>query len=168
VALFVSEDGLSFPFEKARLAVDLIPAYYKSYDPSRVKIWWEPSLPNRLEAPRHYDIDGDKIYALVQHYETKPREKGKWEAHRLYLDVHYVAAGIETLGYAPVGNLTAIQAYEPADDYTLFRGHGDFVTASAGMFVVFFPEDAHMPCLACETPVPVRKVVVKVAVEAGR
>ena len=39
LALFVSEDGLDFPLEQARLAADLIPAYDKSYDPRRAKIW---------------------------------------------------------------------------------------------------------------------------------
>ena len=65
LALFVSEDGRSFPFEQARLAADLIPAYYQPYDPNRVKIWWEPSLPNRLEAPRVMMIDGRPAYFLA-------------------------------------------------------------------------------------------------------
>ncbi len=65
VAMFVSEDGLSFPFDKASLAVDLIPAYYKSYDPSRVKIWWEPGFPNRFEAPRVMTIEGRPAYFLA-------------------------------------------------------------------------------------------------------
>ena len=65
VVLFTSEDGLSFPFEKARLAVDLIPAYFRVCDPKRAKVWWEPGLPNRLEAPRVMMVDGRPAYFLA-------------------------------------------------------------------------------------------------------
>ena len=116
-------------------------------------------------APGRFDLKGDSLYALVQQYETKPREKGLWEAHRRYIDVQYVAAGVETMGYAPVGTLTVSQAYATENDCVLFSGTGDFLTARAGTFVIFFPEDAHMPCLVKDMPGPVRKVVVKVAVD---
>ncbi len=116
-------------------------------------------------APGRYDIDGNNVYALVQHYQTKPREKGLWEAHRRYLDVQYVAAGIESMGYAQIGSLTVTQPYSPEKDCELFAGAGDFVTARAGTFVIFFPEDGHMPCIASAEPAAVRKVVVKVAAQ---
>ena len=113
-------------------------------------------------APGRYDIDGDTVYAMVQRYDTKLREKGVWEAHRRYIDVQYVASGIETMGYANIAGLTETQPYSEEKDYLLLAGKGDFVTASAGTFIIFFPHDAHMPCLAYEDPTPVLKVVVKV------
>jgi YhcH/YjgK/YiaL family protein len=115
-------------------------------------------------ATGRYDLDGDNVYALVQRYDTKPREKGVWEAHRRYIDVQFVASGVESMGYAPIGSLTVTQPYAADKDCVLLAGTGDFVTAAAGTFVVFFPEDAHMPCLACVAPQAVCKVVVKVAV----
>lgn len=115
-------------------------------------------------ATGRYDLDGDNVYALVQRYDTKPREKGVWEAHRRYIDVQFVAGGVESMGYAPIGSLTVTQPYAADKDCVLLAGTGDFVTAAAGTFVVFFPEDAHMPCLACGAPQAVCKVVVKVAV----
>jgi len=119
-------------------------------------------------APGRYDLDGDAVYALVQQYETRPREKGLWEAHRRYIDVQYVATGIETMGYAPLDTMTVSQAYAPENDCVLFSGNGDFLTVRAGTFVVFFPEDVHMPCLVKDAPGPVRKVVVKVAVDVAK
>lgn len=65
LALFVSEDGVSFPFEQARLAADLIPAYYPAYNARRATVWWEPTLPNRLEAPRMMMLDGRPAYFLA-------------------------------------------------------------------------------------------------------
>jgi YhcH/YjgK/YiaL family protein len=116
-------------------------------------------------ASGRYDIAGDTVFALVQRYDTKPREQGLWEAHRRYIDVQFVAFGIESLGWAPLGNLTETQPYSAEKDYLLFAGAGDVVTARAGDFLVFFPEDAHMPCLAYDQPAPVLKVVVKVLAE---
>jgi YhcH/YjgK/YiaL family protein len=116
-------------------------------------------------APGRYELDGDRVFALVQRYHTKPREQGVWEAHRRYLDVQYVAAGIECMGVAPLQNLTVTQPYAADNDCELLAGNGDLVTASASTFAIFFPQDAHMPCLACGEPSPVVKVVVKVAVK---
>lgn len=35
---------------------------------------------NTIAAGR-YEIDGEAMYALVQEYESKLKEEGKWEAH---------------------------------------------------------------------------------------
>ena len=114
--------------------------------------------------PGRYELDGDHLYVLVQRYETKPREAGIWEAHRRYVDVQYVAEGAESMGYAYLGCLKVTQEYAPDKDCVLLAGQGDFVTVRAGTFVVFFPEDAHMPGIACSVPAPVLKVVVKVRI----
>jgi len=49
-------------------------------------------------------------------------------------------------------------------DVASLAGDGNFLTVSAGMFVIFFPQDAHMPYLAAAAPGPVRKIVLKVRV----
>lgn len=65
LALFASDDGVSFPFADARLAADLIPAYCADCDPARATVWWEPGRPNRLEAPRVLTVDGRPAYLLA-------------------------------------------------------------------------------------------------------
>ena len=108
-------------------------------------------------------IDGDNVYALVQDYQSKPRSEGVWEAHRRHLDVQFVAAGIEEMGYAPLASLTPRTPYDETKDFELFNGPGNFVTVPAGHFTIFYPQDGHIPGLAAEgNPAPVRKVVVKV------
>jgi YhcH/YjgK/YiaL family protein len=116
-----------------------------------------------LPVGRH-EIDGKRIFALVQQYDTKAGQDGVWEAHRHYADVQFVATGIELLGYAPLGLLKTTQPYAEEKDCELLSGNGDFFALKAGGFAVFFPQDAHMPCRAAGAPSPVRKVVVKVAV----
>jgi YhcH/YjgK/YiaL family protein len=118
--------------------------------------------PAALAAGKH-EIEGTAIYASVQDYSTKPAGQGRWEAHRRYIDLQYIARGVERIGYAPLGRMTQGD-YDGARDMLALSGEGDTVTLSAGMFMLLFPEDAHMPGLACGAPAPVRKVVVKIAV----
>jgi YhcH/YjgK/YiaL family protein len=113
-------------------------------------------------APGKYEIDGDKIYALIHHYETTPKEKGLWEAHRRYIDVQYVAEGSELMGYANIGDMKVSKEYDNGEDYLLFDGCGDYLTVEPGTFVILTPEDAHMPGTAIAETRSVTKVVVKV------
>ena len=110
-------------------------------------------------------IQGDLIYALVQDNTTKLREHGVWETHRKYIDVQFVAAGVEEMGYANIQTLTVKTPYDEQKEYALFVGTGSYVTVPAGSFTIFFPQDGHIPGSAVnEQPAAVRKVVVKVAV----
>lgn len=47
-------------------------------------------------------IQGEQIYALVQDNTTKTRDQGVWEAHRKYIDVQFVAAGVEEMGHSNI------------------------------------------------------------------
>ncbi len=109
-----------------------------------------------------FELQGSDLFALVQEFQTRPREFGKWEAHRRYIDVQYVASGIEIIGHTHVANLTVAEPYREKEDIAFFAGDGSYLTVTAGMFAVFFPHDAHMPCLALTSPRPVRKIVLKV------
>jgi biofilm protein TabA len=117
----------------------------------------------RLALGRH-DVDGDNVFALVQEFRTKPDAEGFWESHRKYIDVQCVVAGVERMGYANLATLAVRKDYDADKDLLILDGSGDFLTVSAGMFTIFAPQDAHMPCLAVGESAPVRKVVVKVAV----
>ena len=111
------------------------------------------------------DPDGDRIYALVQRYRTKPSAEAKWEAHRQYLDVQYIAEGSERMGHALLHNgLTIQQNYDAQRDFALYEADGDFFTLHAGSFAIFAPQDVHAPGLAldgAESTAEVCKVVVK-------
>jgi YhcH/YjgK/YiaL family protein len=111
--------------------------------------------------PGRCDIDGDQVYAMVQEYDSKPKVEGFWEAHRKYLDVQYVAAGVEHMGYAPAANLLA-GAYQQENDFIKLEGDGEFFLLREGYFCILAPQDAHMPGMAIDQPKPVKKVVVKV------
>jgi YhcH/YjgK/YiaL family protein len=116
----------------------------------------------RAEPGRH-EIAGDDVFALLQEYRTKPESEGIWESHRRYLDVQYVIAGVERMGYANLRALTPRDEYNAERDLIFHDGTGSFVDVPAGMFTLFAPQDGHMPCLAAGEPSLVRKVVIKVA-----
>lgn len=116
-----------------------------------------------LALGRH-DIDGGKIFALVQEYRTRLPAEGFWESHRAYIDVQYVISGLERMGYANIASLAPRGPYDGGKDLLVYDGTGDFFNVPAGSFTVFAPADAHMPCMAAGESSQVKKVVIKVAV----
>lgn len=43
-----------------------------------------------------YEIDGDKVFAIISSYRTKPQTpEMMFEAHKKYMDVQYIVTGIE-------------------------------------------------------------------------
>ena len=118
---------------------------------------------SKLPAGRN-EINGDQLFAMVVDGPTKPLDQCIWEAHRKYHDVQFVAEGIEKMGYANVEQMKVTEPYDPANDVTFFDGAGSMLTVPAGTFVVFSPQDVHMPSVAVSQPERVRKIVLKVAV----
>ncbi len=117
-----------------------------------------------MPAERH-NIDGDRVYAMVQRYRPKAPAEAKWEAHRRYIDIQYVAAGVERMGHAFLENgLKVAHEYDDEKDYILYDVAGDLLTLRAGSFMILAPHDIHAPGLAIEGPgsdAEVCKVVVK-------
>jgi YhcH/YjgK/YiaL family protein len=110
-----------------------------------------------------YPVGGDDVRALVQRYTTKPHHEGRWEAHRDHIDLQMVISGEELIGVAPLPRLIA-EPYDAERDLLWLTGEGDRVTLRPGEFMLLWPEDGHMPGLAVAAPVPVLKVVFKIAV----
>ncbi|MBN1415969.1 MAG: YhcH/YjgK/YiaL family protein [Bacteroidales bacterium] len=110
-------------------------------------------------------IDADNVYAIRSEYTTKDLSDARWEAHRLYADIQLLLAGEEKIGYAPLTTMKVTEDYNPEKDILFLAGEGDYVTIKPGVFAVFFPHDAHQPCVATGNPQNVKKLVVKVRVK---
>ena len=116
-----------------------------------------------LSLGRH-ELDGDRLFALVQEYSTKPADQCRWEAHQRYCDVQFLVRGQECIGVANIGEMRVEQPYDSERDVAFFAGEGDIITLRAGSFAIFSPEDVHRPCMVSGPSEPVRKIVVKAAV----
>lgn len=109
-----------------------------------------------------YELDGSDIYYMVQEYECRSLEQASVEAHKVYADIQYIVRGREKMGYAPLGTMECIRPYDAEKDIAKYSGKVDFIEFNEGMFAVFFPHDAHEPCVAVKEGETVKKVVVKV------
>ncbi|MDY6323175.1 MAG: YhcH/YjgK/YiaL family protein [Succinivibrio sp.] len=112
-----------------------------------------------------YEIT-DGVFALVQRYETLPLEKARFEAHKDFFDIQYLAAGHETFGVALLKDGKLAESVPQNDCY--FYDKPDFwtpVNLKAGDFCIVPPEEIHMPRAAYNgKSESVVKVVVKVKV----
>jgi YhcH/YjgK/YiaL family protein len=120
------------------------------------------------QAMRRHEIDGDRVFALVQSYTTKPIESAFYEARRRYSDIQFIFNGRETILWAPLVTMSdQTMAYDDAKDAALWKCNptdSTLLRLSAGHVAVFFPQDAHAPGMEWNSPCEVVKVVVKVQV----
>ncbi len=117
--------------------------------------------------PGRIEIDGEDIFAEVQEYETKPEADCRFESHRKYFDIQYMAEGEEYFGYIPLKELEKDTGYDEERDLEFYlppRTYGR-VHLKKGDFAVVSPEDGHQPRCIGEAPCQVKKIVVKVKVE---
>jgi YhcH/YjgK/YiaL family protein len=111
-----------------------------------------------------YELDGKNLYVIVQEYNSKLPEQGKWEAHQRYIDLQYIVSGTERMGFAPLRRLQ-MGAYDDSKDFQALSGQGEFLTLDTGDFMLLWPEDGHMPGMAVDASTPVKKAVVKIAID---
>jgi len=115
------------------------------------------------------ELDGDKLYVMVNEYTSEPKDKRRAEAHRKYVDVQYIVKGKEIIGYAHLQD-----GYEVLEDklaekdaifYKIPADESDIILTE-GMFGIFFPWDVHRPNCAVGEPGPIRKVVLKISMDS--
>jgi len=116
--------------------------------------------------PGKYELDGENIFVLVQEYDSTPREQGKWECHQKYIDIQYIAEGVEQIGVNNIAKMQFATEYDAEKDIAFLNGEGDYVTFSKGSYGIFFPEDAHKPKIAPEGVLgKVKKAVIKIKID---
>lgn len=115
----------------------------------------------KLEAGKHM-IQGGDVFVNVQMAKGKTAEEAVLETHRKMIDIQIPISGEETFGYLPACELPELE-YNAEKDITKFPGvpSQSYVTCKKGMFVVFFPQDGHAPCITTEPEL--KKAIFKVA-----
>lgn len=120
---------------------------------------FDPSTPDG----RH-EILGSDLVAIVQRYRTDPASPKAWEDHRIYGDIQYLHAGRELCAHTDTRGLAVTRPYDALKDVEKYAPPAapfSLIALTPGRFTVFFPGDAHQPCLVAETPSDIIKVVIK-------
>ena len=113
-------------------------------------------------APGKYVIDDENVFALITEGPTKDLEMTKWEAHRNYIDIHYVIKGKEKIGKAPLSTASIEQEYDSAKDIAFYSAKGKYYESSLNTFFIMFTGDAHRPGVKADQSEVVKKLVIKV------
>ena len=108
------------------------------------------------------EVSGDSLYAMVSKNSGRKAADVRLEAHRKYIDIQYVIAGTEQMGWKSHTRCEKRETeYDGAKDFELFSDAPDtYVTVHPGTLVIFFPDDAHAPGIGTGE---IHKVVIKVA-----
>ena len=124
--------------------------------------------PDLKELPMgKYEIDGESVYAMVSKNTGRRKEDALLETHERYIDIQLVLAGTDDMGWKPKSLCKhPFGKYDQKTDEQIFTDEPDaWLSIKSGAFVIFFPEDAHMPLISSGQ---IHKVVVKVAVSLKR
>lgn len=130
----------------------------------RAFAFMEDFLENDKPAGR-YEIEGDDLFALVQTYHTFPVTECKWESHHRYIDIQFVVSGKEIIGVAPVKDLNPTAPYSFENDITFFHDKKGYdIQMTAGMYIILYPWEAHMPRCIYEEETLTKKIVMKIKI----
>jgi YhcH/YjgK/YiaL family protein len=127
-----------------------------------IEFLFRPDL-NELPTGK-YEIDGDRVYAIVAKDPGRKEEDALLEIHRKYIDIQVVLAGTDNMGWRSKSSCEKPSGeYHNDSDVQFFEDDPEaFFSVKRGRFVIFFPEDAHMPSIS---EGEIHKIIVKVAVD---
>ncbi|UOY21927.1 YhcH/YjgK/YiaL family protein [Salmonella enterica] len=123
----------------------------------------------RTLEPGVVEIDGKNIFAQIIDMTTRDAAENRPEVHRRYLDIQFLAWGEETIGVAiDTGNNQISESLLEQRDIIFYHHdseHESFIEMIPGSYALFFPQDVHRPGCNKSIATPIRKIVVKVAID---
>lgn len=97
---------------------------------------------------------------------SKPESDCIFEAHKNFLDLHYIVEGVEGIATADVTTLEEKTPYEESKDIGFYQGDADGIYyLKPGQFMVCWPSDAHKVAVMQDSPALIRKIVVKIRID---
>lgn len=145
-------------------------ANYKGFSPLLDKALdlLTPEFFESVGAAKVY-VDGDKLYAMRNVFDTAPDSETFFESHKRYLDIHAVVKGEERMEIADPAALTPDEAAsKPERDFYAFTDkcvEHQNVILKPGTFLVAFPDDAHRCKGQVDGASHVEKIVFKILIE---
>ncbi|EBQ6103428.1 YhcH/YjgK/YiaL family protein [Salmonella enterica subsp. enterica serovar Ibadan] len=122
----------------------------------------------RTLEPGVVEIDGKNIFAQIIDMTTRDVAENRPEVHRRYLDIQFLAWGEEKIGVAiDTGNNQISESLLEQRDIIFYHDseHESFIEMIPGSYALFFPQDVHRPGCNKSIATPIRKIVVKVAID---
>ncbi|EMI5803362.1 MULTISPECIES: YhcH/YjgK/YiaL family protein [Klebsiella] len=122
----------------------------------------------RHQPPGVVEIEGKNIFAQIIDLTTRAATENRPEVHRRYLDIQFLASGEEKIGIAiDSGNNQISESLLEQRDIIFYHDsqHESFIEMIPGSYAIFFPQDVHRPGCIKMTATPIRKIVVKVAID---
>lgn len=118
-----------------------------------------------LEPGKH--IINDWLYINVQEYMTKNISDCKYESHKKYIDIQMMINGIEAIETSDVNKLELETEYNEESDVMFWKKKSNQMRTviTDKSYVILYPQNAHMPCIAVDKPVKVKKLVAKVLIQ---
>ncbi len=116
-----------------------------------------------LAAGRH-EIDGDRLYVVMNRQPGRGRTDAKFEAHRRYIDIQFGISGTDEIGWRALSACSQPTGpFDETKDVWFFQDPAEtWLVVPPQSFAIFYPEDVHAPLGGTGDLV---KAVVKVAVD---
>lgn len=111
-----------------------------------------------------HPIDGDELFVNIVEYETTTPENRFWEAHRQYLDLHFMLRGPEQIDVNFIDNMEQKEFVEKDDFLPLGGEPNSHVVLNAGDFLLCYPADAHRTAVQVGNPAVIKKAIFKIRI----
>ncbi len=110
------------------------------------------------------ELVGKDLFVMISDSDLRYEKDAKLEVHNQYIDIQMPVSKVETFGWkARFALKEESDTFDSSRDIQFFEdSYTSKVSVSPGNFVIFFPSDAHAPCIG---EGKVRKVVVKIKVK---
>ena len=108
----------------------------------------------------------ENCFVSEQSYVTKDKENCLYESHKKYIDIQYMFEGDEIMEVENVNNLLITTEYNEELDYAKYAqsSSSSILKIRKNEFAIFYPNDAHMPCIKIDENKKIIKAVFKILV----
>ncbi len=119
---------------------------------------------NKLELGKH--VINEWLYINVQEYMTKNISDCRYESHKKYVDIQMMINGIEAIETCDIDKLELETEYSDENDVMFWKKKNGQMRSviTNNSYVILYPQNAHMPCIAVNESVKVKKLVAKVLI----
>lgn len=111
-----------------------------------------------------HPIEGDDLFVNIVEYTTTNAADRFWEAHRQYLDLHFMLCGPEQIDVNFIDNMEQKEFVEK-DDFLPLEGEPNCsVVLNSGDFLLCYPKDAHRTAVQVGQPATIKKAIFKIKI----